>query len=126
MPAPGKAKLIKFPPSRTGKDVKYPGYARGVCLSIDLTGTLVGFQVNEMVCKMQAHSAINSRIHERTKEERVTPAQTLFLFRSFPTDFKRPKRVLKKLAYSREQLPFFTKTWCRARADIRELKHARF
>ena len=29
MPAPGKTKLIKFPPSRAGKDVKCPGYARG-------------------------------------------------------------------------------------------------
>ena len=29
MPAPGKTKLIKFPPSRVGKDVKYPWYARG-------------------------------------------------------------------------------------------------
>ena len=28
MPAPGKTKLIKFPPSRAGKDVKCPGYAR--------------------------------------------------------------------------------------------------
>ena len=29
MLAPGKAKLIKFPPSRAGKDVKCPGYAGG-------------------------------------------------------------------------------------------------
>ena len=29
MPAPGNTKLIKFPPSRAGKDVKCPGYARG-------------------------------------------------------------------------------------------------
>ena len=29
MLAPGKTKLIKFPPSRAGKDVKCPGYARG-------------------------------------------------------------------------------------------------
>ena len=29
MPAPRKTKLIKFPPSRAGKDVKCPGYARG-------------------------------------------------------------------------------------------------
>ena len=29
MPAPGKTKLIKFPPSRAGKDVKCLGYARG-------------------------------------------------------------------------------------------------
>ena len=29
MRAPGKTKLIKFPPSRAGKDVKCPGYARG-------------------------------------------------------------------------------------------------
>ena len=29
MPAPGKTKLIKLPPSRAGKDVKCPGYARG-------------------------------------------------------------------------------------------------
>ena len=41
MPAPGKIKLIKFPPSRAEKDVKCPGYARGgACLSFDLTGTL--------------------------------------------------------------------------------------
>ena len=40
MPAPGKTKLIKFPPSRAVKDVKCPGYARGGCLSFDLTGTL--------------------------------------------------------------------------------------
>ena len=26
MPAPGKTKLIKFPPSQAGKDVKCPGY----------------------------------------------------------------------------------------------------
>ena len=37
--SPGKTKLIKFPPSRAGKDVKCPGYARGGCLSFDLTGT---------------------------------------------------------------------------------------
>ena len=30
MPAPGMTKLIKFPPSRAGKDVKCLGYARGV------------------------------------------------------------------------------------------------
>ena len=29
MPTPRKTKLIKFPPSRAGKDVKCPGYARG-------------------------------------------------------------------------------------------------
>ena len=29
MPVPGKTKLIKFPPSRAGKDVKCPEYARG-------------------------------------------------------------------------------------------------
>ena len=29
MPAPGKTKLIKFPPSRAGKDVKCPGFAWG-------------------------------------------------------------------------------------------------
>ena len=29
MPAHGKTKLINFPPSRAGKDVKCPGYARG-------------------------------------------------------------------------------------------------
>ena len=29
MPAPAKTKLIKFPPSRAGKDIKCPGYARG-------------------------------------------------------------------------------------------------
>ena len=29
IPAPGKTKLINFPPSRSGKDVKCPGYARG-------------------------------------------------------------------------------------------------
>ena len=29
MPAPGKTKLIKFPPYRAGKDVKCPGYAWG-------------------------------------------------------------------------------------------------
>ena len=43
MPAPGESKLIKFPPSRAGKDVKCLGYARGgggECLSFDLTGTL--------------------------------------------------------------------------------------
>ena len=34
MPAPGKTKLIKFPPSRAGKDVKYPGYARGGMLKL--------------------------------------------------------------------------------------------
>ena len=28
MSALGKTKLIKFPPSRAGKDVKCPGYAR--------------------------------------------------------------------------------------------------
>ena len=28
-PEPGKTKFIKFPPSRAGKDVKCPGYARG-------------------------------------------------------------------------------------------------
>ena len=40
MLAPGKAKLIKFPPSRAGKDVKCPGYAGGgEFLSFDLTGT---------------------------------------------------------------------------------------
>ena len=40
-PAPGKTKFIKFPPSRAGKDVKCPGYARGGggCLSFDLTDT---------------------------------------------------------------------------------------
>ena len=42
MPTPGKTKLIKFPPSRLGKDVKCPGYARegGGFWSFDLTGTL--------------------------------------------------------------------------------------
>ena len=39
MPAPGKTKLIKFSPSRAGKDVKCPGIARGEG-SFDLTGTL--------------------------------------------------------------------------------------
>ena len=34
MPAPGKTKLIKFPPSRAGKDVKCPGYARGGMLKL--------------------------------------------------------------------------------------------
>ena len=29
MPAPGKTKLIKFPPSRAGKDVKCPGMPGG-------------------------------------------------------------------------------------------------
>ena len=29
MPAPRKTELTKFPPSRAGKDVKYPGYAGG-------------------------------------------------------------------------------------------------
>ena len=29
MLAPGKTKLIKFPPFRAGKDIKYPGYAGG-------------------------------------------------------------------------------------------------
>ena len=29
MPAPEKTKLIKFPPSRAGKDIKCPGYAGG-------------------------------------------------------------------------------------------------
>ena len=29
MPAPGKTKLIKFPPTRAGKDVKWLGYAGG-------------------------------------------------------------------------------------------------
>ena len=29
MPAPGKTKLIKFPPSQAGKDSKCPGYALG-------------------------------------------------------------------------------------------------
>ena len=29
MPAPGKTKLIKFPPSHAGKDVKCPGFPRG-------------------------------------------------------------------------------------------------
>ena len=29
MPAPRKTKLIKFPPSWAGKDIKCPGYARG-------------------------------------------------------------------------------------------------
>ena len=44
MPAPGKTKLIKLPPSRAGKDVKCPGG----CLSFDLTGTfcpLSGLQI---------------------------------------------------------------------------------
>ena len=41
MPAPGKTKLIKFPPSRAGKDVKCPGYARGGCRSFDLTDTFI-------------------------------------------------------------------------------------
>ena len=40
MPRPGKTKFIKFPPSRAGEDVKCPGYARGGCISFDLTGTL--------------------------------------------------------------------------------------
>ena len=42
-PAPGKTTFIKFPPSRAGKDVKCPGYARGGggCLSFDLTDTLL-------------------------------------------------------------------------------------
>ena len=44
MPAPGKTKLIKFPPSRAGKDVKCPGYARGGCWSFDLTDTLLRTQ----------------------------------------------------------------------------------
>ena len=44
MPAPGKTKLIKFPPSRAGKYVKCPGYDRGGgggggCWSFDLTDT---------------------------------------------------------------------------------------
>ena len=39
-PAPGKTKLIKFPPSRAGKDVKCPRYARGG-MCFDLTGTLI-------------------------------------------------------------------------------------
>ena len=34
MPAPGKTKLIKFPPSWAGKDVKCPGYARGGMLKL--------------------------------------------------------------------------------------------
>ena len=34
MPAPGKTKLIKFPPSRAGKDVECPGYARGRMLKL--------------------------------------------------------------------------------------------
>ena len=29
MPAPGKTKLIKLPPSRARKDIKCPGYAPG-------------------------------------------------------------------------------------------------
>ena len=29
MPAHGKTKLVKFPPSQAGKDVKCPGYTRG-------------------------------------------------------------------------------------------------
>ena len=29
MPHPGKTKFIKVPPSRAGKDIKCPGYARG-------------------------------------------------------------------------------------------------
>ena len=48
MPAPGKTKLIKFPPSRSGKDVKCPGYARGGCLSFDLTDTLSDSQSEEI------------------------------------------------------------------------------
>ena len=45
MSAPGKTKLIKFPPYRAGKDVKCPWYARGGgggSLSFDLAGTLLG------------------------------------------------------------------------------------
>ena len=41
-PAPGKTKFIKFPPSRTRKDVKCPGCVRrggGGCFSFDLTDT---------------------------------------------------------------------------------------
>ena len=40
MPRPGKTSFIKFPPSRGAKAVKCPGYARGGCLSFDLTDTL--------------------------------------------------------------------------------------
>ena len=47
-PAPGKTKLIKFPPSWAGKDVKCPGYAGGGMLKLrfDWYITLHGCQVS--------------------------------------------------------------------------------
>ena len=51
-PAPGKTKLIKFPPSRAGKDVKCPGYARGGCWRFDLTDTLLAAVAGKAVLNM--------------------------------------------------------------------------
>ena len=45
MPAPGKTKLIKFPPSRAGKDVKCPGYARGGMFKLRFDRYITAYKV---------------------------------------------------------------------------------
>ena len=44
MPAPGKTKLIKFPPSWAGKDVKCPGCAGGGMFKLRFDGYIRRFQ----------------------------------------------------------------------------------
>ena len=60
MPTPGKTKLIKFPPSRTEKDVKCPGCARGGGLSSDLTGSLRrNFQISALFFFSDRNNFVN-------------------------------------------------------------------
>ena len=48
MPAPGKTKLTKFPPSRAGKDVKCPGFAGG--------GGMLKLRFDWYISSMKSHS----------------------------------------------------------------------
>ena len=65
MPAPGKTKLIKFPLSRAGKDVKCPGYARGGMLKLRFD-----WYIREMV----------DFVDNPTKKTRVSIILWLFYF----------------------------------------------
>ena len=62
--------VIKFPPSRAGKDVKCPGYARGGgCLSFDLTDTLSGEMV-ALVRKRQYN--IRNNLHDFVRKYTIS------------------------------------------------------
>ena len=67
MPAPGKTKLIKFPPSRAGKDVKCSGYARG---DVEASICLIHYRTSQILKK----SGINNVCAEKQSAVRLHDA----------------------------------------------------